>query len=126
MQEHDAENDRNDRVRRRGGRDDGRIRVPDPEVEGDVSESVDDRDQRNRGEKPRRAVGKAPFSAAKRNGEKEERREPPGEEDWDEPPVGRTEVGDPVDERADRDRGDECQEDPEERNPFAGLELGEV
>ena len=63
---------------------------------------------------------------AQGNGEKEDRRKPPGEEDWDEPPVGRTEVGDPVDKRADRDHGDEGQEDPEERNPFAGLELGEV
>jgi hypothetical protein len=55
--------------------------MPNPKVEGDVSESVDDRDQRNRGQKPRRTVGKAPFSPAKGNGEKEDRRKPPGVED---------------------------------------------
>ena len=53
VQEHDTQGDRHDGVRRCGGGDHGGVRVPDPEVEGDVPEGVDDRDERDGGEELR-------------------------------------------------------------------------
>src|SRR4029453_5468040 len=126
VEEHDAEDDRDHRVRSRSGGDNGGVRMPDAEVEGDIAKSVDDCDQRDRGEESRRAVGKAPLATAQRDADEEERRESSGEEDGDEPAVGRAEVRDPGDEHADRDRGDEGEQDPEERDPLVRPELGEV
>ena len=67
VEEQDAGDDRDDGVRRRRGRHDGRVRVADAEVERDVAERIDDRDQGDHPEQARGAVGEAPLTAAERD-----------------------------------------------------------